>query len=696
MNGIRCININIWTPLKKVITMNLTSYFKSVMTAAFGLLLLSGCSSGQDAFSPQPSVLFTLGSGSGTSYQEGTLTLTPTQVSTNGTVDISVNIVNSTNNLVTSSTTVTFSSTCATNSLASFSPASVTTSSGTASTTYTNQGCTSADTVTASAVNTDGSDVTATGTISYSTTALVTVRIGSGTGVGFQDGVLTVASPSISAGGSTSVSANIVDANGNLDTNSHTVTFSSPCVTTADSSFSNASVTTSSGTAQTTYTSQSCIGGDVITASTVSSTGTVTATGTVTVAAPSAGTISYISSTDTQIALQNTGTASLPETSTLTFRVLDNSGSPLQNETVNFTLSSSLGGVSLASAADTSDINGDVTAVVQSGTVPGTVRVTATVASNTSLTTQSPTISISTGPPDQDSMSIAVGTFNSDSWDYDGVTVPITVYLADRFNNPIQDGTSISFITELGSIASSCTTSGGNGSCTVNWQSQNPRGTTGAAGNAGRTTIIATVEGEESFIDNNSNGYFDDGDTFTDQAEAFNDNNENGTYDSGEFFVDINNNSIFDGVPDGLYNGPGCQHSTLCSTNTSTSVRASTVLIMSESSAVSVSPAHDPVDVSAGSVSRTYTIVGGINGQVLPANTVVSFSVTNGRIVGQSSYTIMSTNLDERTAISGRTGIFEFPVTLATDNTSSPAGNFVLTISVPGRTAITAYTTIVD
>ena len=206
------------------------------------------------------------------------------------------------------------------------------------------------------------------------------------------------------------------------------------------------------------------------------------------------------------------------------------------------------------------------------------------------------------------------------------------------------------------------------------------------------------------------------GDTFTDQAEAFNDNNENNTFDAGEFFVDINNNTMHDAVPDGLYNGPGCQHPTLCSTNTATTVRDSAVLVMSENDVISVALtfADDtgslggtfgsvPVDISVNDpTNRTYTILGGVNRQILPAGTTVTFNTANGRIVGPSTYTIPNTSVDERNTTAGvtpsREGIFDFPVQIATvpSDTTSNTDDFTLVVNIPGGTTYTFYSTVTD
>ena len=106
------------------------------------------------------------------------------------------------------------------------------------------------------------------------------------------------------------------------------------------------------------------------------------------------------------------------------FRVLDQSGGPRVGVTVNFSLNTTVGGISVSPATAQSDANGNVQTVVQGGTVATTVRVTATVQGVTPvLSTQSSQLTITTGIPDQDSFSLAVQCPNIEGWSRDGVVV---------------------------------------------------------------------------------------------------------------------------------------------------------------------------------------------------------------------------------------------------------------------------------
>lgn len=60
--------------------------------------------------------------------------------------------------------------------------------------------------------------------------------------------------------------------------------------------------------------------------------------------------------------------------------------------------------------------------------------------------------------------------------------------------------------------------------------------------------MIAITSGEESYIDSNNNGVFDDGvETFIDTTEPFVDSNDSGTWEPGELYVDTNGDAAWTG-----------------------------------------------------------------------------------------------------------------------------------------------------
>jgi hypothetical protein len=300
-----------------------------------------------------------------------------------------------------------------------------------------------------------------------------------------------------------------------------------------------------------------------------------------------------------------------------------------------------------------------VQTTVQAGTAATVVRVTAQV-QGTNLVSQSDQLVVSTGIPDQDSFSIAVSQHNSESFQYDGVTTTVTVFAADRYNNPVPDGTAVFFTTERGqAVGFRCTTA--NGTCTVTARSQgqrpspmssdDPVARTSPGGRVfpggGRATILATAIGEESFVDNNANGVFDAGDTFTDLPEAFVDWNENGRYDAGiDRFEDFNGNGVYDGR-DGKFNGLLCQDPTRCGASATLHVRASNLLIMSTSEAyIELTPeggaVNSEVNVSIKGIKSVTIAVWDANGNTMAPGTTVAASIGGdaASLVGPTSFTL--------------------------------------------------------
>jgi len=360
--------------------------------------------------------------------------------------------------------------------------------------------------------------------------------------------------------------------------------------------------------------------------------------GTTVAGAPAA--IEFVSADPTTLTMNGVGQAGLTQTSKLTFKVVDAQGIPVPNQSVNFALSTDVGGTRLSASSGTTGEDGTVAVSVISGSVSTPVRVIATVA-GTSISTQSVQLVITTGVPDQDSFSLFVSTFNPEGYNIDGTQVDVTARLADRYNNPAPDGTQVVFTTEGGSIVGSCTTE--SGVCSVQWTSQNPRPTNG------RVALLAYAVGEESYTEVDGDGRFGPADTFVpsqDLGEAFRDDNEDGIWNPGEHFVDFNSNRVWDGG-DGLFNGWLCDDSTRCSTNRSIHVYGHATLVMAESDAnIVVTP--NPVTISssttaAGRANFSVSALGRATNQIMPAGTTIEVSTDYGKLVGDSSFTVPNT-----------------------------------------------------
>ena len=236
------------------------------------------------------------------------------------------------------------------------------------------------------------------------------------------------------------------------------------------------------GVATATYTDKGCNGTDTITATVLDK----TVQGSITSAGPLPANIQFVSATPSSIALK--GTAGLIDISNVTFKVVDASGNAVPATTVEFYLTNWTGGIKLEDNTQTqvdaltggkvrkqTAADGTVVVAVQAGTNPASIWVLANL-KNSTLSTQSNKLVISTGLPSQDNFSLAVGAHNIEGWAYDGVTTSLTIYAFDRVGNPVPEGTTINFITEgAGTSPSPGVCSTASGTCSINFVSANKR-----------------------------------------------------------------------------------------------------------------------------------------------------------------------------------------------------------------------------
>ncbi len=491
--------------------------------------------------------------------------------------------------------------------------------------------------------------------------------------------------PRASALNTTTATVNIVDGNTDPITSDFNVTFSSDCVSDGTATLTE-EVATVGGQATAEYIAQGCVGADEIRATVVFNNETFSAVGTVVVEQDDVGSIEFVSAAPAQIALSGTGGI---ETSTVTFRVVGATGAPIQGVTVDFSLNATTGGLSLSETSADTDNDGVARTIVSAGTVATSVRVTATE-TVTGVSTQSSQLVVSTGIPDTNSFSLSNNDhFNPEGFNFDGEEIRLTIRAADAFNNPVPDGTTISFYTEGGSIDPSCSTANA-GACTVTWRSQDPRPANGLV------TILATAIGNESFTDNNGNGRFNDGETFEDIGEAFADENEDGDYDVGEFFIDFGPGGIPDGQrngPDGLYNGVLCADAsqTECSiSDQSITVSESLVIVMSRSGAsddilyqggVPI-PVFGSIDLDE-AVPESFTVrLADSAENALPFGTTATFTVTDGYTLDGTT----SATFDDRIG----PGFFASPLRVEQDDDMVTSGTLTIEIQTPNN-VVTSY-----
>ena len=575
-------------------------------------------------------------------------------------------------------------------------------------------GSNGADTVTVSITTSEGS---AEATLNFQV-GLAGLRLGSFVDGTFIEGQLLVEPDEpLSPTGSGTITVAVADEDGNRAETAEQVTISSECLISGRATLDPESPLSVTGQTTVTYTATGCEGEDLVTARLQDSGNE--AIGTVSIAPLTANAISFDSAVPDLIVLRGTGGGTgRQESSTVTFNVVDSDNNPVSGIDVSFELSTEVGGLSLGNTSDVSNSQGQVSTTVFSGTVATAVRVFARLVGS-ELSTTSDVLVVSSGLPDQNSISLSVegGFVVENGFTVDGTTRQINVRMADKFNNPVPDGTSAVFTTEYGAIQGSCVLT--NGACSVTWTAQEPRFPTingdaiktifdndydcpSHSANAGpcpddlggirggRSTVLVAAVGEESFVDQNGNGQYDEGEPFVNLPEAFIDHNEDGVFTPAvgpncpnpptstadceaagfeESFIDLNSNGMYDTNDDpAIYNGTQCPpegEGVFCSRELD-SVRAQTVLILSDS------PRWDIVlaRLSGAAINENGTV--SENGG--PYNVFVS-DLYNNRPPAGSTITVESTGDCEATISTGSVA-----------NTSAP-GAFTTQLQISGEPA---------
>ena len=551
------------------------------------------------------------------------------------------------------------------------------------------------------------------------------------------------------------------------------VKFSSVCVRQNKATI-DTDVTTLNGVATATYKDKGCGVNDTIIVTTTLGSETFTRQSTIDVQPALANSISFIGADPKFIALKGTGGSGRSEVSTVSFMVRDEINLPIANALVSFKLTTDTGGIEMKPAVHQakSDSKGVVSVKVLAGTVAVPVRIIATLVANPKISTISSELTISTGVADYNSFSLSVSNLNPESLNIDGVEVTVTARLADHYNNPVYDGTTVQFRTEFGAIDSSCLTV--NGACEVKWRSQGTRKPDPALRNGdltrrigrdachpaannptaendlslaglpcldsvrlggglgpvfgNRVTIMAHVLGEESFVDSNGNGKFDNGEAFTDLSEAFIDDNNDGVFGGlladgtvikgaqppvdncdpstnnkcsviggdNEEFIDHNGNYEFDQA-NGQYNGVLCLNEidescskTLVSVYRNiTILQANSVLILAliDNKLDASVPSNYNKTIDLRDKVKTIKIyLSDVHNGYPPSGTKISFEAGNGTVVGPSSCVTLS---------SISFGVATCQVSIKKDDTSD-SGPLIVTVTSPSGVISKATITLID
>lgn len=243
-----------------------------------------------------------------------------------------------------------------------------------------------------------------------------------------------------------------------------------------------------------------------------------------------AASMSFVSATPTSIVVSNASTGN--KLSTVVFKLANGQGVGVANQSVNLSLNAQsisagvnfvVNGVSSNSTQTlTTDQNGLVSINVASGTLPTPVLVTATAASNTSLTATSVGIAVTNGRPTQLRSSIAASVLSVEASAggtsiIQGVQSTLTVLLSDRMGNPIPAGTVVNLVASHGQVAGTCTVAivSNASQCSAVWTSASSRPSNGWF------TVLAYLDGEEDFVDANGNNQYDLGEAYYDEGQAY-------------------------------------------------------------------------------------------------------------------------------------------------------------------------------
>lgn len=461
--------------------------------AAIGVVL-AGCSAGGG----QGSTTTTTGSGSGTTTTATapvvTLALSSATVSAATPATVAATVKSSTGSNL-SGVVVTFSVNASEGLLSS--TTALTDDQGVASVTLSPASATTsgADTITASAT-VDALTGTATKGYQINSTSAAVVSFTPNTG--------DSASDALAAYGQAVLTLTMT---GVTNATPVTLNVTSACVAAGKATISPASYSATSNTSTFSYKDTggcgSTLTADTVTVSIAGS--SVTTATQLFLTSPTANSITFTSASPSVIYLKGSGNV---ESSTVKFEVVDTAGNPLPGQVVTLNLSTFAGGLLLnqgtTAVTQTSDSNGFVTVIVNSGTVPTPVRVTASLAGGAS--TVSSNLAVLTGLPTQTGFQLNPSGFNIEGFNHT-ISNTYTVYASDRSQNPVPDQTAILFWAEKGLITGTATTTAGIATTTLQ-TSDHPAD--------GRVTVLAYAVGEESFVDLNGTNVYAAGDPYQD------------------------------------------------------------------------------------------------------------------------------------------------------------------------------------
>ena len=340
---------------------------------------------------------------------------------------------------------------------------------------------------------------------------------------------ISAAAASLSSGASTNITLKTLNQDSDAQ-NNVTVNFTASCGT-----FDPASVISSNqGNVITSYKAIAsngdlCEGPVVVTASSPSSSSSVTTT--LNIAAVAADSLVYTTTADVNLGIKSSGSAA---SSSIEFTLYAN-GVPARDKDVEVSLEKAPNDLHFVTLNNRStqtlksDSKGKIVVNLYPGNIPGPVEIKATLVASPTVSAISKGVKVSSGRVTQNGVSLSVSK-QSLRTDIDGDVATIVARMRDRTGNPVPKDTVISFVSEGGKVDSNCMTDD-KGVCSVTLTTQSPRPLDN------RVTVLAYVEGDKSYIDNNGDNLYTAGtDTLTDNiGDFFKDDNEDNLHSVGEF-----------------------------------------------------------------------------------------------------------------------------------------------------------------
>ncbi len=360
--------------------------------------------------------------------------------------------------------------------------------------------------------------------------------------------------------GTATVTAEVLDANGEPVPNGTTVTFALENDKYGELS---ASAATHDGIATTTFKAANYPGIAKITAR---SGAAFSSPLEISIEQAPAASIEFLSVDPGRIAIRGTGGT---ETAIIRFTVKNSNGDVLEGIPVSLEMDGPNGGEYINSSGSgalnemevSSDAQGVAQIILHSGIVTGPVTILASIETETGqISARSSVVSIGGGVPSARRLEVTSEWLNLPGLVYKNEETNLSVYLADRFGNyNMLKGTTISFASEGGlAVGTNSVTLDETGQASVIARTQgipedvSPQsweedlqsyvshtygyGTDGHPRD-GVCSVLVYTKGEEHFDDLNANGVFDEGETFLDTPD--------------DPFCDYNDNSVYDDLAEG-------------------------------------------------------------------------------------------------------------------------------------------------